>query len=65
MLNEMKSYTEWVFKSLVVQLLSHVQLFATPWMVARQASPFFTISSSLFKLMSIKPLGMPYKLEIS
>ena len=38
----------------VVQSLSHVQLFATPWTAARQATLSFTISWSLFKLMSIK-----------
>ena len=37
----------------VVQLLSHVWLFATPWTVAHQASPSFTISWSLLKFMSI------------
>ena len=37
-----------------VQLLSHVQFFATPWTVARQASPSFTISESLLKPMSIE-----------
>ena len=42
----------------VVQLLSHVQLFATPWTAAHQASLSFTISLSLLKLMSIK-LMMP------
>ena len=31
-----------------------VWLFATPWTAARQASLFFTISQSLFKLMSIE-----------
>ena len=36
-----------------VQSLSHVQLFATPWTVACQASLSFTISQSLLKLMSI------------
>ena len=36
----------------VIQLLSRVQLFATPWTVAHQASLFFTISQSLLKLMS-------------
>ena len=35
-----------------VQSLSHVQLFATPWATACQASPFFTTSRSLLKLMS-------------
>ena len=39
---------------LVVQLLSHVQLYATPWNAVGQASLFFTISWSLFKLMSIE-----------
>ena len=38
----------------VVQLLSHVQLFATPWTAARQASLSFTISQSLLKLRSIE-----------
>ena len=36
-----------------VQLLSHVQLFATPWIVARQASLSITNSRSLLKLMLI------------
>ena len=35
-----------------VQLLSHVQLFATAWTAACQASLSFTISWSLLKLMS-------------
>ena len=39
----------------VVQSLSCVQLFATSWPAARQASLSFTISWSLLKLMSIKP----------
>ena len=38
----------------VVQLLSRVQLFATPWTVAYQASLSFTISQSLLKLMFIE-----------
>ena len=37
-----------------VQLLSRVQLFATPWIAARQASLSITNSQSLLKLMSIK-----------
>ena len=37
-----------------VQSLSHVQLFATPWMAARQASLSITNSQSLLKLMSVK-----------
>ena len=35
-------------------MLSHVQLFATPWTVARQASLSITNSWSLLKLMSIE-----------
>ena len=38
----------------VVQLLSCVQLFATPWTAACQASLFFTVSQSLLKLMSVE-----------
>ena len=37
-----------------VQLLSHVLLFATPWIAAHQASLSFTISQNLLKLVSIK-----------
>ena len=36
-----------------MQLLSHVQPFATPWTVASQASLSITNSRSLLKLMSI------------
>ena len=36
-----------------VQLLSRVQLFATPWIAARQASLSITISQSSLKLTSI------------
>ena len=38
----------------VVQSLSHVQLFVTPWIAALQASLSFTISQSLLKLMSLE-----------
>ena len=38
----------------VVQSLTHVRLFRTPWTAARQASLSLTISRSLLKLMSIK-----------
>ena len=41
-----------------VQLLSHVQLFATPWTAARQTTLSTTNSLSLLKLMSIE-LVMP------
>ena len=44
----------YIFKTIdsVVQSLSHVQLFATPWTAARQASLSITKSWSLLKLMS-------------
>ena len=42
------------FKNTSVQLLSHVQLFVTPWTAARQASLSITNSWSLLKLMSIE-----------
>ena len=38
----------------VVQLLSCVRLFETPWTAAHQASLFFTVSHSLLKCMSIE-----------
>ena len=38
----------------VVQSLSHVRLFVTPWIAAHQASLCITNSWSLLKLMSIK-----------
>ena len=38
----------------VVQSLSHVQFFETPWTVTRQASFSFTVSQSLLRLMSIE-----------
>ena len=38
----------------VVQLLTCIQLFVTPWTAAGQTSLSFTISRSLLKLMSVK-----------
>ena len=43
----------------LVQLLSCVQLFATPWTAVYQASLSFSISQSLFKFMSIESV-MPF-----
>ena len=37
-----------------IQALSHVQLFETPWIAARQASLSITNSQSLLKLMAIE-----------
>ena len=44
------------FLEFVVRSLSCVQLFATPWTAARQASLFFTMSQSLLKFMSTEPM---------
>ena len=43
-----------IWYTVVVQWLSHVQLFVTPWTEACQASQSFTIYGSLLKLMSIE-----------
>ena len=47
----------------VIQLLSHVQLFVTPWAAGGQLSLSFTVSWSLLKLMSIE-LVMPSNLTL-
>ena len=41
---------------LVVQSLSHIHLFATPWTAARQASLSFTISWNLLKFTSFESM---------
>ena len=46
--------SNWIISFVVVQSLSCIQLFATPWTSACQASLSFTISWSLLQLMSIK-----------
>ena len=51
--DEPKDYWDFCFP-LSVQLLSHVQLFATPWTEACQASLSITNSWSLLKLMLIE-----------
>jgi len=56
LLNQKWNHKLFQFSS--VQSLSHVQLFATPWIAARQASLSITNSQSSLKLMSIK-LVMP------
>ena len=50
----MKSYFMYIDLLLFIHLLSCVQLFATPWTAAHQASMSFTISWSLLKPMSIE-----------
>ena len=44
---------------IVVQSLSRVKLFVTPWTAACQASLSFTISWNLLKLMSIGLVMLP------
>ena len=48
----------------VVQLLSHVWLFAIPWTAAPQAFLSFTISRSLLKLMSIESVMLSNRLAL-
>ena len=48
----------------IVQLLSHVQLFVTPWTAACQASLSFTISLSLLRLMSFESVTPSYHLVL-
>ena len=48
--------TNIVSLKIIVQLLSCVQFFVTPWTAACQASLSFTISQSLFKFMSIESM---------
>ena len=51
----------YVFVFIVVQLLSHVQLFVTPLPAAHQVSLSFTNSQSLLKLMFIElVIGLVY-----
>ena len=49
-------------KFVVVQSLSHVQLFVTSWIAAHQVSLSFTISWSLLKLMSFELVMAIYHL---
>ena len=48
-------YHPW-WNTVVVQPLSHVLLFVTPWTAARQASLSFTVSRKLLKLMAIESM---------
>ena len=47
---------KFLHRFIVVQSLSHVWLFATPWTAGCQASLFFTISWNLLKLMSTESM---------
>ena len=55
----------YLFVVIVVQWLSHIWLFATPWTAALQVSLSFTISRSLLKLMSIESVMPPNRLVLS
>ena len=46
--------TSATWANVVVQSLSHVQLFVTPWTAAQETTLSFTISQSLLKLMSVE-----------
>ena len=46
----------YILTVVIDQSFSRVQLFATPWTAACQASVSFTVSQSLLKLMSIESL---------
>ena len=48
------SVSESLTPAVVIYLLSHVQLFATPWTAAHQDSLSFTISWDLLKLFSVE-----------
>ena len=52
------------YKLFVVQLLSRVWLFATPWTAVHQASLSSTISWSLLKFMSIESVMLPNHLTL-
>ena len=53
------THTHRSYNTVVIQLLSHVQLFATPWTAAHQVSLSFTISWSWLQLMSIESVMPP------
>ena len=53
-LNKLTFKSSFMREFIVVQSLSHVWLFATPWTVAHQASLSFTISWSSLKFTSIE-----------
>ena len=58
----LKSLFFYNHKFISVQSLTQLQLFATPWTAAGQASPSFTISQSLLKLMSIESMVLTHYL---
>ena len=53
--------TKFITLFVVAQLLSHVQLFASPWTIAHHTSLSFTICRNLLRFMSLE-LVMPSKI---
>ena len=53
-----------LYVAVVVQSLSHVQLFATPWTPAHQAPLSSTISQSLLRFMSIESVMLSNHLTL-
>ena len=51
---DFKTVNHYIVQFNSVQLLSHVQLFVTPWAAARQASLSITNSQSLLRLLPIE-----------
>ena len=43
-------------RAIIVQLLSHVQIYATPWTAEHQGFQSFAVSQSLLKLMSMESM---------
>ena len=50
---------QFYYDNVVVQSLTRIRLFATPWTGVYQGSVFFTISQSLLKLMSTESVMPP------
>ena len=55
---------DWIITYVIVQSLSHVWLFETPWTAACQASLPFTIFQSLLRLVSIELVLPPNHLVL-
>ena len=57
--------SQWHFLCLLVQLLSCVQLFVTPWTTAHQALLSSTVSQSLLKFMSTESVMLSHLISSS
>jgi len=49
----------YIVNSVVVQLLNHVWLYETPWMIAHQVPLFFTVLQILLKFVCIQSVMSP------